>query len=325
MISLLGMLILSYNRSSSLVESLEKIDTLRIKILTTPIPTKIELRLRWEGMLNRLYYSLALHANPLKKDEMTRMITSTKHTKVSSAQQEVISYKRAMDYLSQEWYVSKKTVSIKTVLTLYEILNHPSLAKSITNLIRLSEEPLKRVLDYIQSGREHPIIQAGIAQIQLTTLAPFDQDSQLVARLLASLLLYKNGYDCRGLWDLEEYLYKNKTTMEKLTQSTMKFTSLTPWLEFYAQAAVVQLSKIDRDISSERYSTTLPSAFFSLNERQKEVLSLLDQPDEKITNRKVQKRFGISQITASRDLTKMVTLGLLFPHGKGRSVYYTKV
>ena len=29
--------------------------------------------------------------------------------------------------------------------------------------------------------------------------------------------------------------------------------------------------------------------------------------------------------TASRDLTKLVKLGLVFSHGKGRSVYYTKV
>lgn len=29
--------------------------------------------------------------------------------------------------------------------------------------------------------------------------------------------------------------------------------------------------------------------------------------------------------TASRDLAKLVTLELVFPHGRGRSTYYTKV
>ncbi len=44
-----------------------------------------------------------------------------------------------------------------------------------------------------------------------------------------------------------------------------------------------------------------------------------------ITNKKVQKLFKVSQITASRDLAKLASVGLLFTHGKGRSVYYTKV
>jgi len=35
--------------------------------------------------------------------------------------------------------------------------------------------------------------------------------------------------------------------------------------------------------------------------------------------------FKVSQITASRDLSKLGALGLLFIHGKGRSVYYTKI
>jgi len=69
----------------------------------------------------------------------------------------------------------------------------------------------------------------------------------------------------------------------------------------------------------------LPSSFWKLNGRQQSILSVLENPGEKITNKDVQKKFGVSQITASRDLSHLTTLGLLLAHGKGRSVYYTKV
>lgn len=69
----------------------------------------------------------------------------------------------------------------------------------------------------------------------------------------------------------------------------------------------------------------MAEGFFELNDRQKSILNMLDQPTASITNRLTQKAYKVSQITASRDLAKLTTLGFLFSHGKGRSVYYTRV
>ncbi len=69
----------------------------------------------------------------------------------------------------------------------------------------------------------------------------------------------------------------------------------------------------------------MAQSYFELNDRQTSILNMLDLPQGSITNRKIQKAYKVSQITASRDLAKLTTLGFLFSHGKGRSVYYTKV
>ena len=66
------------------------------------------------------------------------------------------------------------------------------------------------------------------------------------------------------------------------------------------------------------------ASLWRLSNRQKLIMEKLENPNIKITNREVAKMFAVSQITASRDLSKMVNLGILLPHGKGRSVYYTK-
>ena len=86
---------------------------------------------------------------------------------------------------------------------------------------------------------------------------------------------------------------------------------------------LTQLEKVTySNLSSEDY---LPNSFWQLNDRQKSILGFLENPDATITNKRVRSLFKISQITASRDLTKLANLGLLFAHGKGRSVFYTKV
>ena len=100
--------------------------------------------------------------------------------------------------------------------------------------------------------------------------------------------------------------------------------NLTLWLEFFAEGIINQLEEALKDIENLSYKTTLPAAFFNLNDRQKHILTFLEEPGSRITNKKVQNIFNISQITASRDLAHLKTLGLLISHGKGRSVYYTR-
>lgn len=82
------------------------------------------------------------------------------------------------------------------------------------------------------------------------------------------------------------------------------------------------MEKVLKSISTQ--DNVKANSLWKLNDRQKKILDIMENPELKITNKIVQKQFGISQITASRDLAKMVNLGVLLPHGKGRSVFYTK-
>jgi Fic family protein len=101
--------------------------------------------------------------------------------------------------------------------------------------------------------------------------------------------------------------------------------NLTLWLEYFAFCIMTSLEKTAEVIKNQKFGKELPASFWKLNIRQKQILYYLENPDMKITNKEVQKMHGVSQITASRDLTELTTLGHLFARGKGRSVFYTKV
>lgn len=306
-----------YNVSPSLKKLIEDVENLRRDVILTPLSPQQEMRYRFEAQVQRIYWSLSLSGNSLSRKEMIKIITMFQNKKLDPQEQDVIGYRNALRYIYQEWSVTKKMVTVKTVQTLHDIAS--------PGRLKVSEAPIKQILDYLQAALEHPLIQASIAHIQLLRISPFTDGNGRTSRLLALLFLYKDGYDIRGLAVPEEYWRHNLTVLHQHTQNAMQSGNLTIWIEYFVQTYVHQLTKVKQALVSEQFSLEFPSIFWQLNDRQKEIIATLEQPGATITNKKVQKLFKISQITASRDLAKLASLNLLFPHGKGRSVYYTKV
>jgi len=184
---------------------------------------------------------------------------------------------------------------------------------------------MREFVDWINGNVEEvsPVLVSAIAQFQFVHIHPFVDGNGRIARLLALLYLYKYGYDFRGMLVLEEYWRKDLSSLEVIKDNVLKSNSLNVWLEYFAQGMRSQLEKSLQKIHASSFQTE-NKGYSEINDRQKAIVSILEFPHATITNRKVQRHFSISQITASRDLSKLTTLGLLVPHGKGRSVYYTR-
>lgn len=322
-------MVFSYNLSTNLKNHITRIDELRAQIVLTPIPSKIELRLRFEAVIDRVYYALRLGESTLSKEQIRRLLERQfrgfhqKERKLSRGEQEVMRYKRSLDYISEHWLVSSAKVSVKTVEELYE--------RACGTKLRVSEEELRKLLEYLGQSAEHPIVQAGLVYEQFFQMVRTSQGRR-VASLLSLLYCYRQGYDVRGLLVIDEPFVRDTALFNKHFEQAATGGNLTLWLEYFAQALSTHLEGVNLRVRSAIHAIKtyreeyLSSSLFTLNERQRGILTALaGEEGATITNRKVQKLFGISQITASRDLAKLATLGLLFAHGKGRSVYYTRV
>ncbi len=299
----------SYNLSPILKNHLNKIESLRQEILLTPLSPKTELRLRWQTMINRVYWVMIFSkTRSVNKTKVAALINRQEKGKVRKDDQEILKYKNALDYIRANWLVSEKLVTPKDVLDLHRLACY--------GRFRSSQEVLKQLLDYLQKANEHPVIQAAVAYIQIMNISPFTLGNTQVASLLALLFLYKTGYDFRGLLNLEECWHPDLIIYR---------SNLTPILEQFAKLLANCLEKTASFDSEAAELAAFSPSFWELNDRQKAILTYLEQPNITISNKKVQQLFKVSQITASRDLTKLANLGLLFLHGKGRSVFYTKV
>ena len=316
MIRLLSMNVFSYNLSSILKENLLKIDLLNKQIILAEISPKDEIRFRWETVIERIYWVFQVNGINIEKEKIIKFLSSEKKN-TNEFRLQVTNFKKAIDYINLDWILNKKFVSVKTVAMLHD--------KLCTGGSLNKEKELRQALEYLQSGTEHPIIRSAISFIQIVDLSCLAKGNMLLSSLLSLLFLYKYGYYFRGFLTLEEYWKKEYEVFNDVTRKVIKSKNATLWLEFYSKGIIWSLENKLKDISSTKFLTDLSGTFWELSDRQKEIISELDRPGATITNRKVQSMLKVSQITASRDLTKLANIGLLFPHGKGRSIYYTKV
>lgn len=307
---------LSYNISPVLQQSLKAIDLLRQSVVLRPLSPKTEHRLRWEAHLDRIYYSLHLSHAPVNKKDIIKTLSTPNRLKGNDLEIQILNYKKGMDFISQEWLVNDKPVMPQTISKLYRIVTGERLP--------VPEQSLMEALVFLQTSSENPFIQAYISYLQFIQSVPQTDASSRVARLLPYMFLYKAGLDARGLLVLEEYFYKNERLLRDLQTVIERQESITAWIEHFVNGIGEIVAGIEHKLTDGQESV-LPSSFWQLTERQKDILSIFDKPGERITNKKVQASFKISQITASRDLARLASMGYLFPYGKGRSVYYMKV
>ncbi len=243
---------------------------------------------------------------------------------MNNYEKDVINQKNAFNYIKENWTVTKAPVDLNVVKKLYDISCKSTLGP-MSGLTEYSEKRLKTLFDYLGREQDHPVIQAGIVQPEVIAITPFDNGNGRIARLLSYLYLYRGGFDIRGMFNLEEYYKRDVVTYKRMLEMSKIQGNLTVWLEYFSYGMGIGLEKRLDTIKNLKFKEELPASFWKLNSRQQQILETLEFPERKITNKDVQKMHGVSQITASRDLSRLVSLGLLLTNGKGRSVYYTKV
>jgi len=315
--------LIAYNLSEKLQTYLNKIESVRAEILLTPLSTKTELQCRWEANLARVFWGLSILDSPVTKKDIVNLLSHPIHSRLSETEKLILTQYSAFYFIKEHYYVTPSPVNLVVIKRIYAILNHYPPLKSVPTT-QFLEAQLAEVVNYLAAGNDHPVIKAGIAQIKIASLAPFAAENARLSRMISYLYLYCAGYDFRGLLVMEEFLKNDLAIYRKISDRTKNSDNLTYWLEYYCQAMLVQLSKMAEQLKKTRFGDKL-APYLKINERQKQILGALENPTARITNKQVQKMFGVSQITASRDLSKLTSVELLFSHGRGRSVYYTKV
>jgi Fic family protein len=282
---------LSVNLPKILQKNLKIINRLNHKILLTPLSPKQELNLRWQAQNKRIAGLLSLEDNPANLTENQTDLL-----------------KKSFSYLRQNWIANPKLVSSETVIALHKI-NH------LKTPTQPQSEQVSQTLDILNNKTQDPIIRAALAPAYLS---PININSR-ITRLLSYLFLYQQGLNFKELLNLESFWLEDFVNYRhKLQNSTNDINS---WLEYFTKTLIKQLKKIYKQINSPESDNFQDS--IHLQDRHKQIISILDQPQTIISNKKIQDLFQVSQITASRDLAKLTKLNLIQSHGQGRSIYYT--
>lgn len=295
----------SVNITQSLKTKLSSIDDLYKQIVTQPVTPKTEIRLRQEAIINHIDGWATLANQGLTRQQIVEVLTKYQSKNATPLIAKILNYKNSLNYIRDRWSGNSSAVTFVTISELSSILDVTLIAKD-------SVEP---ILSYLYSSQLHPVIQAALAH-----LAFYPSRS---AYLLSLLYLAKSGYDLRGWLSLEDCWSSNKDSYLKVMEQAATTDTSASWLEFFCDGMIAQMSTLKSKLKV--IDTTNQSINNYISHRQKDIIKLVEQSDSPVTNREVQATFKVSQVTASRDLSKLSLLGLIGSRGAGRSTAYFRI
>jgi Fic family protein len=187
-------------------------------------------------------------------------------------------------------------------------------------------QPFQELPEYIRyaMSEDHPVTRAALLQCFIYNIKPFPQYNEPFSHLAFQTALLWSGWDFRGLICIEEQYFHDRAYYKELIANTFASGNVTQWIEYVSECLMKQLEQIISSYSLKQASGDVKNELFILNDRQKKILMILDDANASISNRELQKLTNISQMTAARDLSKLVEFGLIQAHGKGRGIRYTR-
>jgi len=168
----------------------------------------------------------------------------------------------------------------------------------------------------------HPLILTGIFIVRFLAIHPFQDGNGRISRILTTLLLLRHGYNHVPYASLERIIEDNKELYYKalrLTQASFSTEQADwqPWLLFFLRSLLRHAEFLKKKLLQEdqHILDQLPPSTV-------QILNLFDT-HERITVREAFDLTGINRNTVKSSLSRLMTLGKIKQHGKGRSVYYT--
>lgn len=190
------------------------------------------------------------------------------------------------------------------------------------------EVETRRFLDWLnRPSNEPPLLKAGLGHLWFVTLHPFDDGNGRIARAIGDLLLARADGSPQRFYSLSAQIQRERKAYYDILERTQKGSlDVTEWLAWFLDTLHRALDEAQNTLDAvltkarfwQRWATT------PMNERQVKLLSrLLDGFEGKLTSSKWAAIAKCSPDTALRDITDLVTRGVLRKSDAGgRSTSY---
>ena len=327
---------------------LNRIAVLKEKIVTLPILPKREVGLVRSARLRMIHSSTAIEGNPLNLREIEAVLQGKIVTGASEKDRlEIINYEKVMSFINGLFKKGEREIVKEVVLKIHQLTTDKILEKKESGHYRRGPvfvvlKPGNKVIYKAPSAKNvpklmnefiiwinsketrelSPVLIAAIVHHQLVTIHPFVDGNGRVARALATLVLYLNGYDIKRMFVLEDYYNLDRKVYYQAIQKSRKDKNLTFWLEYFSQGLLDELQQVlqkvehfNLEILRKKQKPTY------LSERQRGILDFVAIND-KIFRSDAVEAFSISPRTANRDLKSLVELLFLEQKGKGPKTHY---
>jgi len=215
------------------------------------------------------------------------------------------------------------TNKIINYLTYGRVVFQSPLENKVSNLMK----DFVLWLNSEQAQELYPVLLSGISHYKLVRIHSFVDGNGRTARALATLILYMKDFDIKRFFALDDYYNEDRGRYyAALRTVNQKILDITLWLEYFCEGVAVSMNRVKGvvlELNFDRRVKEKRGQIF-LDERQMKVLKYL-QTNLKITTKKYQDMFNLSERTARGHLKELVKLDLIKPVGPQKGRYYVLV
>ena len=269
---------------------------------------------------------------------------------------EVKNYRDALYYITK-FIEKKQKITVKTILEIHRLTTKGVLDKEKSGKFRQNQvyvvsrrgnkiikvsytgpiakqvpKLVKNLVDWMEKSKKEnicPIIISGIAHAEIAAIHPFADGNGRTARLLATLILYKSGYDFRRLFALEDYYNQDRPSYYKAIHLGKDYQEraqgdLTDWITYFSHGFAHEMEKIHDAIiplSLDAKMLKKIGGHVYLDKKQIKIMDFV-MTMNKIERSDVEDILNVSKRTAIRLINSLLKTGLLKTKGEGKKQFY---
>lgn len=338
----------NFNYTEDIVNNLTFIAEAKAIILKAPLIPNWEVSLRKSAILRSAHSSTAIEGNPLTFDEVTALAEGRKVMARRKDRQEVLNYLEALENISN--YSSRAPFSVENLLDIHKVvtkdtLDNPEDEGAFRNRQVVVGNQMTREVVFRPPGTNevpglvdgfmewfnsseteklNPVIVAGLTHYELVRIHPFIDGNGRTARIMATIALYKSGFDVKRFFALDDYYDHDRNSYyEALRTVNPDELDLTQWLEYFTEGVAVSIKSVKEKVIglSKDVKVLREKGQIQLNDRQMKIVEKIIE-EGKIANKDIQEMFNLSHSSAFDEIKKLLGLEVIETRGKGRSTHY---
>lgn len=338
----------TFTITNKLLRSIGIIEAAKEVIENSPLVPAWEAKFREEALIRTVHHGTHIEGNDLSKTEAEKVLAGHKIVGRERDIQEVLNYRNVLTFIEG---FEKPEITAETVKHLHSLIVHRLLEEGGIGEYRKTQVVVKNsqtgeitfrpppavevpflVTDFLQwlnkaTGEDiHPALKAGVTHYELVRIHPFLDGNGRVARSVATLALFRDGYDIKRFFSLEEHYDKEPMAYYQALQSVASLGTMTGWLEYFAEGLAIELSRIKdrvKKLSTDlKIKKSLGGQQMSLTERQIKIIEFI-QENGFLQNKAFFELFPmVSEDTVLRELKDLLKKGIVRKEGTTKGARY---
>jgi len=338
-----------YSITNKILKYTGTIEAAKELIENAPLVPAWEAKFREEAIVRTVHHGTHIEGNELNFTEAEKVLAGAQIVGRERDIQEVLNYRNVLKFI--EGFQAPELTE-ETIKHVHSLITDRIMPEETSGEYRKSQVVVKNsqtgeitfrpppsveipylISDFLlwfntlKLEEMHPAMKAGIVHYELVRIHPFLDGNGRVARAVATLSLFRDGYDIKRFFSLEEYYDREPMHYYDALQSVAKLEgNLTYWLEYFIEGLAIELTRIKEKVKSLstdlKIKRSMGGQQMALSERQIKIVEFI-QENGFLQNKVFFELFPtISEDTVLREIKDLIGKGIIQKTGSTKGVRY---